>query len=90
MTMPNYEPEEPSLSAGAFPQGSPIDRSAAGLQYQRYQIGVNARGAALGIGRRTAPEPSQLFSHPVSAGQFGNGHAKSMASFSGDAEPENE
>lgn len=85
-----FEPEEPSLSAGAFPQGTPVDRSAAGLQYQRYQIGVNARGAALGIGRRVAPEPNQLFSNPISGGQFGSGHAKSMARFSGDEEPENE
>lgn len=81
-----------TVTPGQFPQTGPVDRSAAGLQYQRYQIGVNARGAALGQGRRVAPEASQLFSSPppISGGQFGGGHAKSMASFSGDAETENE
>jgi hypothetical protein len=79
------------ITPGEFPQSGPVDRSAAGLSYQRYQIGANARGAALGQGRRVAPEASQLFSSPpISGGQFGGGHAKSMASFSGDAEPESE
>lgn len=80
-----------NITPGAFPQTGPVDRTAAGLQYQRYQIGVNARGAALGQGRRVAPEASQLFSSPpISGGQFGGGHAKSMVTFGGDAEPENE
>lgn len=77
------------LSASGFPEnaGGP-DRSAAGLQYQTYQLGLSARGAALGVGRRVASPPSAQFSNPpgsgarsMSGGQFANGHAKSVVSF---------
>ena len=70
-----------SLTPGEFPSQAGVDRSAAGLQYQSYQMGLTARGAALGTGRRVAPDPSVQFSHPpLSGGQFAGGHAKSMAS----------
>lgn len=78
------------ISAGGFQTGEPIDRSAPGLQYQRYQIGLKATGAALGVGRRTVPDPSQLFRHPpMSGAQFGRGHARSIAG-EGDTDEEEE
>jgi hypothetical protein len=81
-------------SAAGFDGGNGAgmaDRSASGLQYQRYQMGLTARGAALGQGLRVAPDPSQQFSNPpMSGGQFGQGHAKSMVSFGADSEPEHE
>lgn len=64
-------------SGGAFPQSQPVDRSASGLQYQSYQLSARARGAALGQGLRVAPTPNDLFTKPLSGGQFGSGHAKS-------------
>lgn len=69
----------PKLTAGTVAGEGDIDRSAAGLQYQSYQMGLTARGAMLGVGRRSATDPSAQFSNPpISGGQFGSGHAKSM------------
>jgi hypothetical protein len=67
--------EEPrSLSAGSVKAGEAVDRTAAGLSFQKYQMGLTATGAALGLGRRVAPDPSAQFSHPpVSNAQFGSG-----------------
>ena len=70
------------LSAATFPGQDAIDRSAAGLSYQSYQLSTRATGAALGRGRRVVPDPSAQFSSPpISGGQFGQGHAKSTAQF---------
>lgn len=78
-------PGESTLNAGGFQSSAPIDRSASGLQYQTYQMGLNAKGAALGMGRRVAPEANQMFSNPpISGGQFAEGHAKSVATFGGE------
>jgi hypothetical protein len=75
------ETEGPKNTAG-FQGTQQVDRSASGLQYQSFNMGLVARGSALGMGRRVAPNPSVLFSNPpVSGGQFGGGHAKSTASF---------
>lgn len=75
--------DDPKVNGAApVPQEGAVDRSASGLQYQAYQIGLNARGSALGLGRRVAPDPNVLFSNPpMSGAQFGGGHAKSVASF---------
>jgi hypothetical protein len=76
------------LSAGSFPGRENIDRSASGLQYQKYKQETTATGQALGVGIRTVVHPSALFSHPpMSGGQFGGGHAKSVANFT-DTSPE--
>jgi hypothetical protein len=56
--------------------GTGADRTAAGLEFQRYSQGLTARGSNLGIGRRTAPPSESLFSS-LSGSQFGNGNAKS-------------
>lgn len=62
------------LSSSAFPEQAPTDNSAASIQYQHYTQGVDARGGALGVGRRTVVDPSVLFTHPpISNSQFGNG-----------------
>ncbi len=66
------------LSSGSFPQQAPIDRSAFGLSIQRDQLAAQARGSALGHGRRTVPDASSLFSGPppgssMSQAQFGGG-----------------
>jgi hypothetical protein len=53
--------------------GGMEDRSATGLQFQRFQMGVNARGSTLGIGRRSAVDPNVLFTHTMSGAQFGTG-----------------
>ena len=66
------------LTTGNLDQGGPIDRTAAGIQYQHYQLGLKATGAALGIGRRSVPDPAAQFS--LSGGQFSGGHAKSTYS----------
>lgn len=73
------EPDVDQISAAGFSaQGPPQDRSSTALQYQHYMTNRNARGF-LGVGQRVAPDPSTLFSSPpVSGGQFGSGHAKSM------------
>jgi hypothetical protein len=82
---------ENTVSAANFGgHGAGTDRSPGGLQYQRATIGWKARGSNLGQGLRVAPAPDQLFSQPLSGGQFGGGHAKSMVSFGGDQEPEGE
>lgn len=89
--MPSGGGSNSSLSSGGFGGAMPQDRTASGLQYQKYQMGLTARGAALGLGRRVAPDPSQMFSNPpMSGGQFGGGHAKSMVNFGGDQEQEDE
>jgi hypothetical protein len=71
------------LTTGSFPQTAPVDRSAAGISYQHYQVDALARGTNNGVGTRVAPSPDSLFSHPLSEGQFGGGtNAKmSMGSF---------
>lgn len=71
-------------TAGAFPQSQPVDRSAFGLSIQHQQIDALARGSNLGIGQRVTPTADSLFSNPpMSGGQFGQGHAKSIATFNG-------
>lgn len=66
-----------NLSSASMPQEEPQDRSAAGIQWQHYQMGLKASGANLGIGRRTVPDPRQQFS--MSGSQFGNSSsAKSL------------
>lgn len=61
-------------TTAGFPQQAQVDRSAAGLSYQGYSMAMQARGAALGKGRRIVPDPSAQFSHPpVSSAQFGHG-----------------
>lgn len=67
----------------AFPEQAPVDRSGVGLQYQKYQQTMTATGSALGLGRRTVPDPNAQFSNPpVSGSQFnGQQNAKSVASF---------
>jgi hypothetical protein len=88
------EPSEPARSSTAGQLGNAqegIDRSAAGLQFQRLSMDTVARGAQLGIGRRTVVDPSAQFSNPpLSGAQNGGGHAKSLATFSADVEPEDE
>jgi hypothetical protein len=66
---------EPSvITTAGFPSEEPIDRSAAGLQFQRYQLGLKATGAALGVGRRSVPDPNSQFRNPpMSSAQFGGG-----------------
>lgn len=69
-------PEEPhqSLNTGGFQSPGEVDRSASGLQYQKYQMGLTATGAALGMGRRSAPDPTAQFRNPpMSRAQFGGG-----------------
>lgn len=84
------EQEPSAITAAKFPAEEQIDRSAAGLQYQRYQMGLTARGAALGVGRRVAPHPSQQFSSPALSGaQFG-GAGSARATIGGDSEPTEE
>lgn len=70
-----------NTSAG-FPPATQVDRSGAGLQYQKYQMSTVARGTALGMGRRMVPDPSAQFSSPpVSGSQFGgSSNAKSTMS----------
>lgn len=66
-----------TISAG-FPQQAPVDRSASGLQYQRYSGGLSASGQALGKGRQMVfagqfsdpPKPAQS---NLSGAQFGSG-----------------
>lgn len=67
--------EHPSLvTAGELPNPGEVDRSASGLQFQKYQMGLTASGAALGVGRRVATDPGSQFSHPpMSGAQFGGG-----------------
>lgn len=62
-----------AVSAGNFPTQQPVDRSAFGLSIQRDQLATKATGSALGMGQRVAPDPSALFSHPMSGAQFGGG-----------------
>lgn len=74
------ENEGPKNAAGFQTPNMP-DRSASGLQFQSYQMALSARGAALGRGRRVAPEPNALFSTPLSGAQNGGGNARTTASF---------
>lgn len=69
-------------TAGRFPAQAEQDRSAAGLQFQKYQMGLTARGAALGMGRRTVVDPNTQFSNPpISHSEFsGGGSAKATFS----------
>lgn len=63
------------LTTGQVSQ-SPVDTTAAGIEYQHYQLQQRATGRWLGVGSRTVPNPSSQFS--MSAAQFGNsGNAKS-------------
>jgi hypothetical protein len=73
-----------TTTPGSFPSAAQVDRSASGLAFQKYQQTMQARGAALGVGRRVAPEASGQFSNPpMSGSQFGgSSSAKSIASFS--------
>jgi hypothetical protein len=74
------EPESKVITTAGFTQPGQIDRSASGLQYQRYVLGQRAIGATLGIGRRFVPEPNVQFRYPpISSAQFkGTGDAKSV------------
>ena len=75
------------LSGGAFPNSQPADRSATGLSYQSYAMNARARGIGVnGQGQRVAPDPNSSFSPPMSGGQFGDGHAKSVVRFGGNPE----
>lgn len=67
------EPQE-HVNAGGFQnQAQSVDRSASGLQFQSYQMGLTATGAALGRGRRVAPPPAAQFRNPpMSSSQFGS------------------
>ena len=66
--------EEPSLSAASIQPGEAVDRSASGLQFQKYSLGLKATGATLGIGRRTVPDPDVQFKNPpLSRAQMGGG-----------------
>jgi hypothetical protein len=90
----NEEGPPSAVSAAGFGgTGQPVNRSAAGLEYQKFQGETSATGQALGRGLRT------VFSAPVqspfrgggqgpralSGAQFGNGYAHSVA-----GEPEEE
>lgn len=68
-------PEGPrALSAGSIQPGESVDRSASGLQYQRYNMSLTATGAQLGQGRRSVPPADAQFRNPpVSNAQFGEG-----------------
>ena len=72
----NAQGLSPTGGATVAPVGStgpnPAEGGAAGLAYQRYQMGIKATGADLGVGLRSAPPPSAQFSNPpqVSAAQF--------------------
>jgi hypothetical protein len=72
------QPNESLLTAGKIDNPNEgVDRSAAGIQFQHFQLGLIARGASLGIGRRTVPDPAGQFS--MSNAQFGGGRgAKSL------------
>lgn len=61
------------VTAGNVPNPGEVDRSAAGLQYQSFEMGLKAKGAALGMGRRVATDPNSQFSHPLSDSQFRGG-----------------
>lgn len=70
----------PTQSARTIEVPAPGQR-AADLQWQHYQVGLNARGSFLGVGRRETPTADQLVSYraPVSAGQFAGGpHAHAI------------
>lgn len=73
------------ITAGEMPGGGAVDRSAAGLQFQHYQMGLTATGAMLGKGRRSVPDPSAQFS--MSGAQFGGG-GSAKATFSSSEEAE--
>jgi hypothetical protein len=64
------------ITSGELPKNDLVDRSAAGIQFQHFQLEQKATGALLGIGRRTVPNPQAQFS--MSGSQFGGGHAKSL------------
>ena len=80
------------LTAGTFPGQEPIDRSAAGLQYNSFKGNTVSTGAALGKGlQKVFPAPVSFNPNAsMSGGQFGSGHAKSVASFSSPEEAETE
>jgi hypothetical protein len=79
--MATAEPNEGPKNSVGFQGTAPIDRSASGLNYQKYQMETTARGVN-GVARRTTVEPSTLFSHPMSSGQFGGGNNAKAATFS--------
>lgn len=74
-------------TTAGFPQQAQVDRSAAGLSYQGYSMAMQARGAALGKGRRVVPDPTAQFSRPpMSSAQFGGGsNAKESMAGPGEA-----
>lgn len=82
--------EEGVLSAGTFPGQEQIDRSAAGLQYNTFKGNTVSSGAALGKGlQKVFPAPVSFNPNAsMSGGQFGGGHAKSVATFSSPEEGE--
>lgn len=70
------------LSSGTFQESQPADRSASGLQFQKYQLDTTTTGVN-GIARRAAPDYNVLFANRnMSGAQNGEGHARSTASFS--------
>lgn len=79
------EPQEGGLlTSGNVPQTPAADRSAAGLQYQKFSGETQASGEQLGQGLRSvtsvAPvtfNPQNTILHNMSGGQFSGGHAKS-------------
>lgn len=71
----NSAPSSGPSSFGPLPNPA---QTAGDLAYQKYQMGLVARGSTLGIGRRTTPPvDSQFTSPPLSGSQFGTGSAKS-------------
>jgi len=88
--MAQVEDEGGVLSAGTFPGQAPVDRSAAGLQYNSFKGNTVATGAALGRGlRKVFPAPVSFNPNAsMSGGQFGNGHAKSVVSIDDDEDDE--
>lgn len=63
------------------PAGSGLP-SPADIQFQHFstaQVAAGASQGAIGVGRRTVPDPqTQFTSTALSGGQFGSGHAKSL------------
>ena len=76
------------ISDAGFPGQEPVDRSAAGLQYNTFKGNTVATGSALGRGlQKVFPAPVSFNpNHSMSGGQFGGGHAKSVVSFDNEEE----
>jgi hypothetical protein len=71
MSMPESQVKSTAGNSSSQPE---VDRSASGLAYQKYSMSLVATGAALGVGRRVAPDPSAQFRNPpMSGAQFGGG-----------------